>query len=97
MNERDWSTLRERRMAKPGATDAYEAARLAYELGRAVRELRESRAWSQAQLAEIADMTPAEIARFEAGGTMPTLLLLKRLARSLDADLAVQLRPHAAA
>ena len=30
----DWGDLRERRMAEPGAAEAYEAARMAYELGR---------------------------------------------------------------
>jgi ribosome-binding protein aMBF1 (putative translation factor) len=43
----DWHTLRERRIAEPGAVDAYEAARLAFDLGRRVRELREQRGWSQ--------------------------------------------------
>jgi hypothetical protein len=33
-----WSGLRERRMAEPGAEEAYEATRLAFELGAAVRE-----------------------------------------------------------
>lgn len=52
MSERsNWKTLRERRMNEPGAAEAYHAARLAYELGRTVRALREQRGWSQAQLA----------------------------------------------
>ncbi|GAB3156840.1 hypothetical protein GCM10027290_55660 [Micromonospora sonneratiae] len=90
MSERDWSALRDRRAAAPGAADAYEAARLAAELGRGVRELRESRGWSLAQLSQVAGMTPSAIARFETGGTMPTLLVLVRLARALDTSLAVQ-------
>jgi len=44
--------MRERRMAEPGAAEAYGAARLAFELGRCVRELRERRGWSQRQLAK---------------------------------------------
>jgi hypothetical protein len=31
-DERSWSDLRERRMAEPGAREAYDAARLAFEL-----------------------------------------------------------------
>lgn len=51
MNDRiDWHDLRERRMAEPGAADAYDAARLAFELGRAVRHLREQHGWSQSRL-----------------------------------------------
>jgi len=98
MSERtEWSTLRDRRMAEPGAQEAYAAAQLAYELGRAVRELRERRGWSQAQLAGEAGMTQSAIARFEAGGTVPTLTVLGRIARALGADLVVQLRTAAAA
>jgi hypothetical protein len=36
-----WEELRERRMTEPGAAEAYEATRLAFELGQEVRELRE--------------------------------------------------------
>jgi ribosome-binding protein aMBF1 (putative translation factor) len=93
----DWSSMRDRRMAEPGATEAYESARIAHELGRAVRELREQLAWSQARLAEAAGMTQSAVARFEAGGTIPTLPVLERLARALDADLTVDLRPRHAA
>jgi ribosome-binding protein aMBF1 (putative translation factor) len=86
----DWDELRGRRMAEPGAAEAYESARLAFELGRAVRELRERRGWSQTELAEAAAMTQSAIARFEAGGTVPTLPVLERLARALDVELAVR-------
>ncbi|RZU73544.1 hypothetical protein EV384_1950 [Micromonospora kangleipakensis] len=37
----EWDDLCERRMAEPGAAEAYEAARIAFELGRAARKLRE--------------------------------------------------------
>ncbi|MEV0132202.1 helix-turn-helix transcriptional regulator [Dactylosporangium sp. NPDC050688] len=94
----DWNELRSRRMAEPGAVEAYESTRLAFELGRAVRELRERRGWSQTELAAAASMTQSAIARFEAGGTMPALPVLERLARALDVELAVgfQARPDAA-
>jgi transcriptional regulator with XRE-family HTH domain len=81
-------------MTEPGATKTYEAARIARDLGRSVRHLREQRSWSQARLAEAAGMTQSAVARFEAGGTVPTLPVLQRLARALDADLSVDLRPR---
>lgn len=93
-----WNELRTRRMAEPGAAEAYEAARLAYELGRNVRELREERGWSQTALADEAGMTQSAVARFEAGGTVPTLPVLERLAKALGAHLDVRLvRGHSAA
>jgi ribosome-binding protein aMBF1 (putative translation factor) len=96
MSERgDWKELRDRRMAEPVAADAYEATRLAFELGRAVRELRERNGWSQTQLARAAGMTQSAVARFEAGGTVPTLAVLERLARALDVKLDVRFAPKA--
>ena len=95
MTERSaWTDVRERRMNEPGAQDAYEAARLAFELGATVRGLREVKGWSQTQLAREASMTQSAVARFEAGGTIPTLPVLQRLARALDANLVVQVAPH---
>ncbi len=89
-----WAKLGERRLAEPGASEAYEAARLAFELGAAVRELRLARGWSQAELASAAGMTQSAVARFEAGGTVPTLPVLGRIARALDADLTVRVAPR---
>ncbi len=86
-----WQGLRSRRMEEPGAQEAYDATRLAFELGRRVRELREQRGWSQIELARAASMTQPAVARFEAGGTVPTLPVLERLARALGAELVVQL------
>ncbi|WBB89473.1 helix-turn-helix transcriptional regulator [Verrucosispora sp. WMMC514] len=98
MGERsDWASLRERRMAEPGAAEAYDATRLAFELGRAIRELRERRGWSQAQLAKESGMTQSAVARFEAGGTVPTLPVLERLAAALDVSLSVSFEPRDAA
>ncbi|GIE81693.1 hypothetical protein Aph02nite_76430 [Actinoplanes philippinensis] len=93
-----WAAMRERRLAEPGAAEAYDAARLAFELGRSVRELRERQGWSQAQLAKRSGMTQSAVARFEAGGTVPTLPVLERLAAALDVSLKVGFEPrgHAA-
>ena len=92
----DWEALRERRMAEPGAAEAYMATRLAFELGRSVRTLREAKGWSQTELAGRTGMTQSAVARFESGGTVPTLPVLERLARALEVELVVQLRAPAA-
>jgi hypothetical protein len=82
-----WSGLRERRTAEPGAEEAYEAARLAFELGTAVRELRlEPGAAGVGR----GDDAVGGGTRFEAGGTVPTLAMLGRIAKALNADLTVR-------
>jgi ribosome-binding protein aMBF1 (putative translation factor) len=86
----DWESLRERRMQEPGAAEAYEATRIAYELGKATRELREERSWTQSQLADAAGMSQPAVARFEAGGTVPTIPILDRLAHALGVELVVR-------
>jgi transcriptional regulator with XRE-family HTH domain len=95
MSERRWEELRERRMAEPGAAEAHEATRLAFELGQTVRELRERNGLSQSQLARAAGMTQSAVAWFEAGGTVPTLAVLERLARALEMKLDVRFEPRA--
>jgi transcriptional regulator with XRE-family HTH domain len=92
-----YGKLRDLRMAEPGAAEAYEATRLAFELGKAVREMREQRGWTQIQLAQAAGMTQPAVARFEAGGTIPTIPVLDRLAHALDVELVVRLAPRTSA
>jgi HTH-type transcriptional regulator/antitoxin HipB len=81
------------RIHRPEAAAAYEQARLRYELAEAIRARREELGWSQRQLAERAGMTQPGIARFEAGGTTPTLPLLERLASALGLTLTISLAP----
>jgi HTH-type transcriptional regulator / antitoxin HipB len=89
---RSWSEKREI-MSAPGAGDAYEAARLRFELGEAVRHRREELGITQAQLAERAGLQQPAVARFETGGTMPTIPMLERLADALGLRLNVEFLP----
>jgi HTH-type transcriptional regulator / antitoxin HipB len=82
---------RQVRMDHPEAAAAYEQTRLRYELAETVRLRREELGWSQRQLAERAGMSQPGVARFEAGGTTPTLPLLERLAEALGLTLTVSL------
>jgi HTH-type transcriptional regulator / antitoxin HipB len=83
------------RLRRPLVAEAYEQARLRFELAEAVRSRREELGWTQRQLAERAAMTQPGVARFEAGGTSPTLPLLERLAGALGLKLTVTLAPDA--
>lgn len=85
-----WDEVRGRRMAEPGAEAAYDATRRAFELGAMVRQMREQRGWTQTRLANAAGMTQSALARFEAGGTVPTLALLERIAQAFHAQLVVR-------
>jgi HTH-type transcriptional regulator / antitoxin HipB len=85
---------RETRINRPEVAAAYEQTRLRYELGEAVMLRREELGWSQRQLAERAGMSQPGVARFEAGGTNPTLPLLERLAQALGLTLNVSLDPR---
>ena len=61
-----------------------------------VRERRLALGLSQVELAARADMTQPALSRLEAGGVVPTIPLLERISAALDADLIVEIAPHAA-
>ena len=84
---------REARSHRPEVAASYEQSRLRYELAKAIRARREELGWSQRQLAERAGMTQPGVARFEAGGTTPTLPLLERLASALGLTVTISLAP----
>ncbi len=71
-------------------------AQRAFLIGRAIRERRLALALTQTELAERAGMTQPALSRLEAGGVVPTIPLLERISASLDADLIVEIAPHAA-
>ncbi|MEZ0065164.1 HTH-type transcriptional regulator/antitoxin HipB [Streptacidiphilus sp. MAP12-20] len=92
------TSLADARRARPNTPEideAYAATRLRFELGEAVRLRRGERGLSQSELGRLAGMTQSAVARFEAGGTVPTLPLLERLADALDLDLRVEFVEHA--
>jgi hypothetical protein len=50
----------------------------------------------QCHWAARAGMTQPALSRLEAGGVVPTISLLERISMALDADLIVEIAPHAA-
>ena len=63
--------------------------KLAFDLGQAVHDRPIALGISQSELARRANMTQPQISKLELGGTVPTLPLLARLARALDASLDI--------
>ncbi|GAA4662376.1 helix-turn-helix domain-containing protein [Streptomyces youssoufiensis] len=107
MNHSTWRTRRARKLAGEAVEydQEYVDARLAGDLGQAVYDRRIELGLSQTDLAERAGMTQPQISRMEGGDTVPTLPLLRRLAKALDGtlnltidagDSSVTFTPHAA-
>jgi len=74
----------------------YAEARRAFLIGQAVRERRLTLGLSQVELATRAGMTQPALSRLEAGCVIPAIPLLERISIALDADLIVEIAPHAA-
>ena len=95
MNHAEWKTRRRRALLGESVEDnaeydrLYEEAELAHDLGQLVYDRRTALGLSQTELAEHCGMQRLQISRIEGGGTMPTIPLLRCLARALDADLAI--------
>jgi ribosome-binding protein aMBF1 (putative translation factor) len=84
------------RRGSAGYREGYSEAERAFRIGLAVRERRLTLGLSQVELAARASMTQPALSRLEAGGVIPTIPLLDRISAALDADLIVELSPHAA-
>lgn len=76
--------------------EGYAEARRAFLIGQAIRERRLALHLSQVELADRAGLTQPALSRLEAGGVVPTIPLLDRISAALDADLIVEIAPHAA-
>ncbi|MEV2213038.1 helix-turn-helix transcriptional regulator [Streptomyces sp. NPDC050997] len=85
---------RRARPITPEIEEEYAAARLRFALGEAVRGRRLDLSLSQRELGRRAGMTQSAVARLEAGGTVPTIPVLDRLARALGLELRVELAPQ---
>lgn len=91
-----YEDLARHRRASTGYRQGYAEAERAFLIGRAVRERRLALGLSQTEVARRAGMTQPALSRLEAGGVIPTIPLLERITSALDADLIVEISPHAA-
>ena len=76
--------------------EGYDEARRAFLIGQAVRERRLALGLSQAEAAARAGMSQPALSRLEAGGTVPTIPVLERIALALETELIVAFGSHAA-
>jgi len=94
----DHSSYEEIARQRRGSADYHEGygeARRAFMIGQAVRERRLALGLSQTELAAGAGMTQPALSRLEAGGAVPTIPVLERIAVALGAELIVTIAPHA--
>ncbi|MFC9897478.1 helix-turn-helix domain-containing protein [Nocardia sp. NPDC127579] len=96
MSHARWKTLRERKLAEgytepEEITEARREIQLSMALAEAVYNRRVELGLTQAELAKRAELTQAKISRIEGSDTVPTLPLLARLAKALDATLDIAL------
>jgi ribosome-binding protein aMBF1 (putative translation factor) len=92
----DYEALARDRRGSQEYRRGYAEAGRAFVIGQAVRERRLALGLSQTELAARSGMTQPALSRLEAGGVVPTIPLLERISIALDADLIVEIAPHAA-
>ncbi|PSK72235.1 transcriptional regulator [Streptomyces sp. CS149] len=96
-----WKLARDRKVAasisegEDSAESAERARRrreldLAWDLGQAVYDRRTALGLAQTELARRANMTQPQVSKLELGGSMPTVPLLVRLARAMEADFSLR-------
>lgn len=89
---RSWESIKRTKAKSSERRRAYSEAREAFDLAEQVRAARERLGVTQAELATRIGSTQPAIARLEAGGVMPNLDTLRRIASALGMELVVQLR-----
>jgi ribosome-binding protein aMBF1 (putative translation factor) len=93
---RSYEHTARRRRGSAEFREGYEEARWAFLIGQAVRERRLALGLSQTEVAARAGMTQPALSRLEAGGAVPTIPVLERIAAGLGAELIVTIAAPAA-
>lgn len=94
MEHSRWRLARERNLAEgyretPEIEEERQAHRLSMALAKAVYDRRIELGLSQTELAARSGLTQAKVSRIEGSDTVPTLPLLAKLAKGLDASLNI--------
>jgi ribosome-binding protein aMBF1 (putative translation factor) len=88
----DFEKYLEKQLRDPEFREEYEKLEPLYNLIKMEIKLRNKRRLSQKELAERMGTSQSAIARFERGNINPTLEFAARLAKALNAELAVGLK-----
>ncbi len=96
VDHKSYEEIARQRRGSADYREGYDEARRAFLIGQAVRERRLALGLSQTEVAASAGMTQPALSRLEAGGAVPTIPVLERIAIALGAELIVTIAPHAA-
>jgi HTH-type transcriptional regulator/antitoxin HipB len=91
---RSWVSIKGAKAASEARRAGYRDAKAAFELAERVRDAREHVGLTQAELAARIGSTQPAVARLEAGGSIPSIATLRRIATALGFELVVELRPR---
>lgn len=90
---RSYDQIARERRSTADYREGYDEARGAFLIGQAVRERRLALGLSQTEVATRAGMTQPALSRLEAGGAVPTIPVLDRIATALGAELVLTIAP----
>jgi HTH-type transcriptional regulator/antitoxin HipB len=90
--QRSWASIKRAKAHNGERRAGYRQAKESFELGERVRQARASLGITQAELAKRIGSTQPAMARLEAGGSVPSVDTLRRIAAALGLELVVELR-----
>lgn len=90
----DLHRLIEENLQDPAFREEWEALEPEREITRQLVAARKARGLTQTELSEISGISQADICRLEKGTRNPSVALLKRLAKALDATLHIEFIPN---
>lgn len=89
----NWKEQKKKLMLNPEFVREYNALEPEYRLAAALIRLRLAKGLTQEDLAKMLNTKQESIARLENAGSLPSLSTMKKLAKALDAELEINLRP----
>lgn len=90
---RKWNQVRNELLSDPETKKEYEELRPQYEIISQFIKVRNEQGLTQQELAEKTGIRQSNISRFEGGNYNPSLAFLVRIAKGLDMELHIELRP----